>query len=282
MVHSNAAQLIELFQDQDVQQFLTSFGDFVVGVLGKALEVVDLSPIALSLSTRRHSLCSSALEVVRAVNTLCELCYSGREEEILEEIRTRTSEGFQQFILDTARFPKITDFIQEMAVRFPEVAKQVNTFQIKCEALMKDCSEALEQAKAQQNREYWKRLGISCLALGGAAVTCYFIPPKSIKLAVTGAAGVITAYNMWSSNPHSEMERRIEQINTGVHKLSRVVVVIESKTHCGELDTERKNVHREAPQLSSVKNSITKMFRILSEVDITDQIAKIEFLLQSN
>ena len=40
MVHSNAAQLIELFQDLAVQQFLTSFGDFVVGVLGKALEVV--------------------------------------------------------------------------------------------------------------------------------------------------------------------------------------------------------------------------------------------------
>ena len=56
MVHSNAAQLIELFQDQAVQQFLISFGDFVVGVLGKALEVVDLSPKALSLSTRRCAL----------------------------------------------------------------------------------------------------------------------------------------------------------------------------------------------------------------------------------
>ena len=249
------------------------------------MEVVDLS--ALSLSTRRHSLCSSALEVVRAVNTLCELCYSGREEEILEEIRTRTSEGFQQFILDTARFPKITDFIQKMAVRLPEVAKQMHTFQIKCEALMKDSMEALEQAevsaKAQQNREYWTRLGISCLALGGAAVTWYFIPPKPIKLAVTtGAAGVITAYNLWSSNPHSEMERRIEQIvqiNTDVHKLLRVVVVIESKTRCGELDTESANVCREAPPLSSVQDSITIIFRILSEVDIT---AQIEYLLHSN
>ena len=213
---------------------------------------------------------------MRAVNTLCELCYSGREEEILEEIRTRTSEGFQQFILDTARFPKITDFIQEMAVRFPEVAKKVNTFQIKCEALMKDCLEALEQA----NREYWKRLGISCLALGGAAVTWYISPPKPIQLAVTGAAGVITAYNLWSSNPHSK--ERIDKINNDVHKLSEVVVVIEIKAHCGELDTERATVCREAPQLSSVKNSITIIFRILSKVDITAIEAEIESLLQKN
>ena len=158
----------------------------------------------------------------------------------------------------------------------------MNTFQIKCEALMKDSMEALEQAEAQQNREYLRRFGISCLALGGAAVTWYISPPKPIKLAVTGAAGVITAYNLWSSNPHSEMKERIDKINTDVHKLSRVVVVIESKTHCGELEIEGANVCREAPQLSSVQNSITIIFHYLNKVDITAQIAEIESLLHSN
>ena len=56
--------------------------------------------------------------------------------------------------------------------------------------------------------------------------------------------------------------------------------MIESKTHCGELEMERANVHREAPQLSSVQNSITIIFRILSEVDITAIEAEIESLLQ--
>ena len=268
------AAAVDLLQHPDLLRFLSLLAEnVVVEVVSKSL---DLSPTVVSLTTRRHSLCYSALEVVRVVDALCQICYSGREEEILGEMETRMNEGVEHFILeDRTRFPKTIDFIQEMAVRFPLVKESLKQFQQKFEALTRDITEALRLAEAQQ---LWKKITFSSLALGGAVLALY--NPRPITLAVTGVVGVIAAYKCLS--PHEEMKQKMDKINTDVHKLSRVVEVIESKTHRGELEMERANVHREAPPLSYFKNSITKMFSILGKVDIKFQKAQIETLLHSN
>ena len=284
MIAAQAVEVaVDLLQHPGLLHFLSLLAEnVVVEVVSKSLKVIDLSPTIdyapteVSLTTRRRSLFYSALEVVRVVDALCQICYSGREEEILEEMETRMNEGVEYFILeDRTRFPKTIDFIQEMAVRFSLVKESLKQFQQKFEALTRDITEALRLAEAQQ---LWKKMTFSSLALGGAVLALY--NPRPITLAVTGVVGVIAAYKCLS--PHEEMKQKMEKINTDVHKLSRVVVVIEWKTHRGKLEMERANVHREAPPLSSVQNSITIIFRILSKVDIKFQKAQIESLLHSN